>query len=478
MSKNPESVELLVKDVPAPPKDDIVYLRKMLSDILVLAIPGLINFVFSCVGSILTIHILGSLDPKYTGASGIGSTISAFLAGSPLLAFASGLDTLIPQSFGKQDYQMCGIYLNRGIVFLTILGAPLYLLILFASPILQLLNFDKEMADLSATYAVYLIPFYVLCVTYSLMNSFMCGQLVVVPMMIIGCASSLLQPLLAQLLVKNINAGYLGAAASYGLTAAFTLGATALYIYKSPRLEKTVAPWTNEVFKGWGTFFAICGHSGLMSCVGAWAYHVMSILAGQLDRESLAAHVALLNLSAWLYMFPVGLGNAATILVGNKLGERNVEEAKLYAKVCVIANQGLTVIIEIATLIFRKPISQFYSTDPQVQELIASVIPVAVCSNFLDVIQGIFGRLIYAIGRQKYASIVLLVSHWAVRMPIACLAIFVFDFGLHGLWTAYVFSFVFCASGFAYVALREDWNSIADEIFERMEKDKKAIGKA
>ncbi len=448
----------------------------MLISIMSLAIPNLLSFIFLIAGSSGVLYFLGRLEPKFTSALGLGSTISGMIAQSPLIAFASGLDTMIPQSFGKRDFRMCGIYLNRGILILFLVGIPLYTAVMFASPILRAMGIQSDMAALSARYALCLIPNVLLGVVCNLMNSFMSGQRVVVPITVIACVTSILLPFWVWFFVFFLDGGYLGAAYANGTSALITLTATALYVNKSGKFDKTVSPWNAEVLKGWGTFFTVCGHSGLMSCIGAWGYHIMSIFAGHLTTDEMAAHVAMLNILAWLYMAPVGVGNAAMVLVGNKLGERNVSEALAYAKVCVVTNQAVSLVVEIGFLVFRHPVSRLYSSDPTVQALIASVIPVAVCANFFDVVQGIFSKLIYAMGKQKYASVVLLVSHWIVRIPFALIVTFVLGAGLHGLWTAFIVSYACTAVGFVYIVVREDWAAVAQEIYDRIERDKMVLG--
>jgi len=473
MSQTDKQTELLTKNEQTQPEtQELPRLSKMINDILTLAIPGILTYIFNCSGTLATFALLGRLEPKYMGAIGLGATMAGFLAGSPLTAFASGLDSLIPQSFGKKDYQMCGIYLNRGLVILGIIGIPLYIVTLFSTHIMKLLGIAASRADLSGIYAIYLIPAMTLAVASAALNSFMAGQRVVLPSMTINLVTSALQPLWIAIFVFWLNGGYIGAAfgsiSNAGLTCLFYV----IYIYKSGKFDQSIAPWNNEVLNGWRSFCTICGLSGIMSCLGAWAYHLMGFFAGHLSDAELAAHVSLLNILAWMYMMPVGIGNAATILVGNKLGGRNVAEAKQYAKLCVVINFGASVVLELTMLIFRKEVGQIFSSSPHVQELIGSVIPIIVFANVFDVIQGVFYKIIYAIGRQKYASYVLIVSHWIVRVPIAIVMTFVLKLGLYGLWTTYIFSYACAAIGFAYVVIREDWDKISNEIYERIEKDK------
>jgi len=411
------------------------------------------------------------------GAIGLGSTMASFIANSPLTAFASGLDSLIPQSFGKKDYQMCGIYLNRGLVMLGILGIPLYIAMLFSSKIMKLIGIEDSRADLSGIYTIYCIPAAFLTVARVALNSFMAGQKVVLPSMVMNLITSALYPLWITLFVFWLNKGYIGSAFGTILNVGIVCIVYVIYIYKSGKFDKSIAPWNKEVFNGWKSFFTVCGSSGILHCLCAWAHYMMGIFAGHLTDAELSAHTSLLNILGWMYMMPVGIGNAANILVGNKLGGRNVAEAIIYAKLCMYINIGASALLEIPMIIFRKEIGKFCSSNPAVQIIIESIIPLIILANVFDVIQGIFYKLIYAIGRQKYASYVIILSHWIIRIPIAIVMTFVMKLGLYGLWTTYIFSYACAAIGFGYIVISENWKKISDEIYQRIENDKLTLDK-
>lgn len=75
-----------------------------------------------------------------------------------LLGMASALETLCGQAFGAKKYNMLGVYLQRSwivLFFLAILLLPVYF---FATPILKYLGQPDDIAELSGTIAVWVIP--------------------------------------------------------------------------------------------------------------------------------------------------------------------------------------------------------------------------------------------------------------------------------------------------------------------------------
>lgn len=86
-----------------------------------------------------------------------------------------------------------------------------------------------------------------------------------------------------------------------------------------------------ETFRGWFTFLKLGVPGTLMQCFEWWAYEVLAILAGLLGTLQLAAHVAVINVCALVFMIPLGIQFTASGLVGASIGANNPSQAKRYA---------------------------------------------------------------------------------------------------------------------------------------------------
>lgn len=83
--------------------------------------------------------------------------------------------------------------------------------------------------------------------------------------------------------------------------------------YSAPMLRK-------ETFKHWGAFLKLGIPGTFMQCFEWWAFEVLAILAGWLGTVELAAHVAVINTCALIFMIPLGLQFTASGLVGSEIG--------------------------------------------------------------------------------------------------------------------------------------------------------------
>jgi multidrug resistance protein, MATE family len=81
--------------------------------------------------------------------------------------------------------------------------------------------------------------------------------------------------------------------------------------------------WRRETFKGWLRFLKLAVPSTLMQCFEWWAYEVLAIFAGILGTIQLAAHVAVINVCALIFMVPLGIQMTAAGVVGAAIGSNN-----------------------------------------------------------------------------------------------------------------------------------------------------------
>jgi len=86
-----------------------------------------------------------------------------------------------------------------------------------------------------------------------------------------------------------------------------------------------------DSFKGIGEFLEFGIPSALIYCLEWWSFEVLSVFAGMLSVEELAANIVLLNICILVYQAPEGIGFAISNVIGNSLGEMKARKSKKYA---------------------------------------------------------------------------------------------------------------------------------------------------
>ena len=73
-----------------------------------------------------------------------------------------------------------------------------------------------------------------------------------------------------------------------------------------------------------------------MQCFEWWVFEILAIFAGLLGTVQLAAHVAVINVCAFVFMIPLGIQFTASGLVGASIGANNPLQAKKFAFTAVL----------------------------------------------------------------------------------------------------------------------------------------------
>ncbi|KAK4401577.1 protein DETOXIFICATION 33 [Sesamum angolense] len=112
----------------------------------------------------VTIAFVGHLgEVELAAVSVVQNVLEGFVFGI-MLGMGSALETLCGQAVGAGQYEMLGLYLQRSFIITTVTAFLLLPLYIFTSPILNLLQQDKEISELAGKYSLWVIPQLFACV--------------------------------------------------------------------------------------------------------------------------------------------------------------------------------------------------------------------------------------------------------------------------------------------------------------------------
>jgi Na+-driven multidrug efflux pump len=78
------------------------------------------------------------------------------------MAFCFGLngtlESKVSQSFGAQNHEMCGVWLNRGKAINTIIMLPMICMFVSSAQILQAIGMEEELSNNARYYCLLMIP--------------------------------------------------------------------------------------------------------------------------------------------------------------------------------------------------------------------------------------------------------------------------------------------------------------------------------
>lgn len=127
----------------------------------------------------------------------------------------------------------------------------------------------------------------------------------------------------------------------------------------------------------------------LMLCFEWWAFELLAIFTGLLGVEQLAAEVVIINMITFIFMLPLGISYTASALTGNFVGEKKIDMAKRFAIMTIVLDVILTSIIVLLLGLYQTEVSQIFTQETHVIDIIHSTMWTLLIYIWFDTIHGV-----------------------------------------------------------------------------------------
>lgn len=341
-----------------------------------------------------------------------------------------------------------GMWLS--IVFAA-LTAPLFW---FASPILQVLGQDAELAEAAQRYLRVagwgIVPALLVMVIKSYLAALERTQVV----LWISLAAALANGLANYALIfGNWGApelGLQGAAIASLLTQLISLVGVIWYAVRVlpehklfQRLWRLDSEMFVRVFQlGWPISLTSLAETGL--------FVASALMMGWLGTVPLAAHGIAITLASGTFMVHLGLSNATTIRAGNAYGRRDAEHLARGGQTAIILSLVASAItIVVFLLIPELLINGFLDADDPARDQIIAIgiglLAMAALFQLVDGAQVIALGLLRGVQDTRVPMFIAAFSYWIIGMPSGYFLGFTMGLGGIGVWTGLVIGLAFAA---------------------------------
>ena len=141
--------------------------------LLMNAIPAYFSLLIEEISSTISISFVGHLDnPDELAAIGISETFTLILFFYPVVSNLGAIDTFVSTSYGNKQFYLCGVYLNRALLILTLFAIPSIFSLFFIEEILLFLGQDPIIAHMSQIYFYYRIPTLVIMLYWEIIRRY------------------------------------------------------------------------------------------------------------------------------------------------------------------------------------------------------------------------------------------------------------------------------------------------------------------
>jgi MATE family multidrug resistance protein len=230
--------------------------------------------------------------------------------------------------------------------------------------------------------------------------------------------------------------GAVGAGVATAVTEVMMLAGllAAIRRFRLQRGAATFVDLTRLRVKGLSEILRLGLPVALMLALEYWAFAISTLWAGWLGGAELAAHSIALNLASITYMVPLGIGLGASARVGNLIGAGEPQAAQRAAWVAFALGGGVMAFCALLFIAGREVIPSWFTADPAVVALAATLLPVVAAFELFDGLQVVGSGVLRGMGRTRPAALFNLVGYYALGLPLAAWLGRPDRLGLIGIW--------------------------------------------
>jgi MATE family multidrug resistance protein len=167
-------------------------------------------------------------------------------------------------------------------------------------------------------------------------------------------------------------------------------------------------------------------------------FSTAAILMGMISTSALAAHQVAMQVTAALFMVPLGIAMAATVRVGHAFGRKDPAAIRHAGLVAVLLGTALVTCLTAAIIVGRYAIAEaFFGTGPETEatvELTTTLLLVGATFFIADAIQTIVGGALRGVKDTRITLVLAIIGYWCVGFPTAWLLAFPGELGAIGVW--------------------------------------------
>lgn len=174
-------------------------------------------------------------------------------------------------------------------------------------------------------------------------------------------------------------------------------------------------------FKVWGEILKIGVPIGLSIFFETSIFAAVTLLMSQYNTITIASHQAAINFASFLYMLPLSISMALTIVVGHEIGAKRLKDAKQYSYLGITMALFLSVLSAAIIYFFRPEVASIYTSDAAVLRLTQDFLIYAIFFQLSDAIAAPIQGALRGYKDVNVTFMMALVSYWVIGLPVGYL---------------------------------------------------------
>ena len=335
-------------------------------------------------------------DIGFVGQLGKNELASAALAtvwfnlwNSFMIGFMTAIDTLLSQSYGANQLENYSAWTGNSLIIIVPVTAVVSGVVALCGPCMKLFGQDHELAAAAAEFSYRLIPGLFPYYLFKVQTKYLQSQNRLAPCAWIGLFANGFSVLFNWWLIYSAGWGLNGAPWATSLTRLVEFVLVSLYMCANKHsLEDTWPRFSRENLR-----YSVLKQFWDLAIPGAFgqaaewtAYGLMTILAGLLGTVALNAHIITMTIIEVYSSFPNAIGIAASIRVGQLIGDQSPQDAKRSAHTAYFLAGIIELVVIVTLLPCKDVLGKMFSIDEDVRQLVSQLIPISVIDEMGNII--------------------------------------------------------------------------------------------
>lgn len=200
------------------------------------------------------------------------------------------------------------------------------------------------------------------------------------------------------------------------------------------------------IFSLWKEILTLGIPIGLAIFFETSIFSVVTLLMSEFSTATIAAHQVAMNFASLLYMSPLSISMAMTIVVGKEVGAKRFSHAKQYTILGVGTALCISFICALIIIFFHGQVASMYTNDPTVIVLAQHFLMYALFFQVSDAIAAPIQGALRGYKDVNATLIMTMVAYWIIGLPLGYVLGNYTNLGASGYWIGLI-------SGLAFAAL-------------------------
>ncbi|MFZ2322921.1 MAG: MATE family efflux transporter [Ignavibacteriaceae bacterium] len=415
------------------------FIRKEIISTLSLAYPVMIGQLGIMMMGVVDSIMVGQLGPVPLAAVSLGNSL-IFVILIIGLGSSNVVSPLVAILVGGKRYSECGVYFRQSLMVNVALSIIMIGIMFFGMNYLHYLNQPPKVTEFAITYmSIVALSAFPLMI-FQTYKQFIEGLSETKPAMIISLLANFINALANWVLIFGKwgfpELGLAGAAWATFSSRVFMAVVIMIYVMRNKKYNEYDVSFH---FRGINIpvikkIISLGLPSGFQNFFEVGAFSFAVIMIGWIGANELAAHQIAINLASISFMIVLGISQAASIRVGNAMGEQNIANIRKAGFTAIALGASVMSLSGLLFILFNNFLPTLYINDKEVISIASRLIIIAALFQLSDGTQAVGIGVLRGLTDIKGPTLITFVAYWVVSLPVGYLLGFTFKLGVDGIW--------------------------------------------